>query len=88
MNPVEIQQLHTFVLLTLAACGELGIQESAILTRARVESFSELTAPQLSIELRSLADRKLILSYQPALGPQRWKITALGKAALQEANLA
>lgn len=88
MTPTEVQQLHTFLLLALHACGEIGIQESSLLPRARLETFRDLTEPQLRVELRALADRGLVVAYQPTLGAQRWKITGLGRAALQEANLA
>lgn len=87
MTAPEIQALHTSLLLMLNAVGEIGIQETSILPRIRLD-FRDLTAPQLSVELRAMADRGWIVSYQPSLGGQRWKITGLGRAALQEAGLA
>jgi hypothetical protein len=88
MSPTDIQQLHSFLLVTLHGAGELGAQEDGILMQARLQGYRSLTAPQLSVELRALADRGWAVAYQPALGGQRWKIAGLGRAALQEAGLA
>lgn len=84
----ETLQLHTFLLLALNAIGELGIREEDLLVRTRTASWRMLTLPMLQAELRALADKQYVLSYQPALGQARWKLAGLGRAALQEQGLA
>jgi hypothetical protein len=88
MTPNDVLQLQTFLLITINACGDVGIQAESIIPRARMEQFRDLTAPQLRVELLAMSDRGWVVAYQPALGAQRWKITGLGRAALQEAGLA
>lgn len=83
----DAQQLQVSLLLTLSAAADIGLQESSMLPRLRLE-FRELTAPELSAQLRALADRQLAVSYEPAIGAARWRITGLGTAALKEAGLA
>lgn len=87
MNDLERQQLHLSLLLMLLAAGDLGMSEAGMLPRLRLD-YPALTAPQLSVELRTLADKKWALTHQPSLGAERWKLISLGRAALQEAGLA
>ena len=88
MTVAEIAHLRVFLLLTLNAAGQIGMQAESMLTRARVETFDALTLPELELQLRVLADERKVVSFGTALGQQRWKITGLGNAALQEARLA
>lgn len=88
MTAAEISQLHVFLLLSLNAVGEIGLPAASLLVRARVETYAALTLPELELQLRALADERKAQSYGTALGQQRWRITGLGRAALQEAGLA
>ncbi len=88
MTTADLAQLRVFLLLALHAVGEVGIPAEGLLIRARIETFASLTLPQLELQLRVLADESKALAYGTALGQQRWKLTGLGRAALQEAGLA
>lgn len=88
MSSAELQQLHIDLLRILNAVADVGIREEDVLVRIRAATYPGLTAPQLAMQLRALADRRLVISFQPALGAERWKITGLGNANLQEAGLA
>lgn len=81
------QHRITSILLILQVTGEVGIQETHLLPRLRLE-FRELTAPQLSAELRALADKQWVIEQDGALGTKRWRITGRGTSQLQEAGLA
>ncbi len=87
MNADTAKQFQVSLLLTLSAAADIGLQEASMLPRLRLE-YRELTAPELAAQLRALADRQLAVSYEPALGASRWRITGLGTAALKEAGLA
>lgn len=87
MTPSEQDALNLSVLMMLAAAAEIGLQQISMMPRLRLD-YPSLTEPALDVALRSLADRKFIISHQPTLGGLRWKILSQGRAALQEAGLA
>lgn len=88
MKAADIQQLQIDSLRLLHAAGEIGLRAPDLLVRLRTTTFPALTEPELNVELLALADRGWVVSYAPALGAARWKITGLGTAALKEAGLA
>lgn len=88
MTDTERASLRRLLLLALELSGELGMPENRLLADARAEGFVGLTAPQLELQLRAMADGRHVTPYDPQLGAKRWRITALGHSALVEAGLA
>jgi hypothetical protein len=81
-------ELQTLLLRMMHAAGDIGITADLLLSRARVESWRELTLPQLETTLRSMADQGLAIAVERPLSAQRWRATGIGKSALQEMGLA
>lgn len=80
--------LKIFLLGALHSAGGTGMTEALLLQQVRLHGFAETTEPQLAAGLRSLADESLAISFAPIVGPKRWRVTARGTSALQEAGLA
>lgn len=81
-------QLTRFLLSALGVAGAVGLTAETLLREARTEISAAITIRQLDTELRALADKSWITPFTPALAARRWRITALGQSALQEAGLA
>lgn len=81
-------QFVAFVIAALCAAGDVGMIESALVRDARLEVHPSITGPELSAVLRELADKGLVISWVPALGAHRWRITALGRSVAAEQFLA
>jgi hypothetical protein len=87
MTPYQQVNVQTFLLATLRSAGTTGISEEQLLLLMRREGYVDMTAPQLAIELRSLADKSWLLPFEPPLGAKRWRITTAGQAILSEQGL-
>lgn len=81
------QEIKTSVLSILNTFPQ-GISEPLLMDKVRMRISPDLTRPQLEKLLRDLADAKHAISLRPALGEKRWRVTAEGKAALEEVGLA
>jgi hypothetical protein len=79
-------KLHTDLLLLLRAVGTYGLDVGTLLTDLRLQRHRDLTEPALKQALRDLADRSLVTEFTSVLEVRRWRITALGESALQEAG--
>jgi hypothetical protein len=81
-----MDSLHARLLVELRNLGKYGEEPTHLLTALR-PSFRLLAMPGLERALRDLADKSFITAFAGAIGGTRWRITALGESALQEAGL-
>lgn len=82
------EQLSIFALRTLHVIGPIGLRVEDLLVRCRTQGWPKLTTPELEHELSVLGNKSLVMPFVSAMGAERWKVTALGTAALQEQGLA
>lgn len=78
------EQLQLFLLLALHALQPHGSREADLLTRARSATWRGLAPLDLQSALLDLETRLLVQRYKPTFGGERWIITGLGTAALQQ----
>lgn len=79
--------LHIDILRQLAVMDFHGLPVDSIVTGLRLAAHRDATVPAVETALRDLADKSFATAFSPALGGTRWRITALGRSALQEAGL-
>jgi len=84
MTQYQQVNLVTFILATLRSCSSTGLSEEQLLMLLRREGYSALTAPELEVELRGLADKSWLVPFTPPLGAKRWRISTLGISILTE----
>lgn len=82
-----MDKLRIDLLTFLRSSAQYGLDATLLLQDAREARHRSLSLPELEAALRDLADRSYVTPYTSALGAQRWRITALGESALQEAGL-
>jgi len=80
--------LQQFLLRVLGTLGTIGATPGFLLQHARVQSWPQLTQPDLDSHLRALADQRFVISYTPPLQTLRWKITPDGEVQLRILGLA
>lgn len=83
-----MNNLQLDLLIDLSLAGQYGLNPETLLADLRRGRHRELTLPGLEAAARDLADRRLVASFDSALRDRRWRITALGTAALQEEGIA
>jgi hypothetical protein len=86
MNPKEQAQLHIDLLIVMRASLVPGLPEERLLNEARMAGH-ELTLPALRVELRALCDKGWASEMAQIIGGPRFRITALGRSALEEMGL-
>lgn len=82
-----MKHLRIHVLQALRGAGKYGLGVEQILTAMRLGSHRDLATPDLDRVLRDLADDSLVTTFNSVLEEKRWRITALGESALQEAGV-
>lgn len=76
--------LHFNILIDLRTAKEFGQTLPRLLSMLRVSGHRSLSEPELQKALRELADKSFVTTFTTALGNTSWRITALGKSALEE----
>ena len=84
MTPNEKLSVLTFILTVLRAAGKVGMAEERLLVELRRQGYEDLSEPALKKLLRDLDDKSWVVHFEQELGGTRWRITALGDAALTE----
>ena len=87
MNPQLSEQLRIFALTSLLGSGDLGITAERLTANARLHVDRNLTEPEVAAELRTQADKGWAARYTPAIGAERWRITAIGRSTAAEMGL-
>ena len=82
-----MNELHIDLLIGLRAAKQYGLDVPTLLVDLRRGRHRDLAQPQLEQALRSLADDSFATTFTTVLKSKRWRITALGESALQEASL-
>ncbi|MBI5770822.1 MAG: hypothetical protein HZA93_23800 [Verrucomicrobia bacterium] len=78
--------LHIDLLVALRSARDIGLTFGLLLTDLRKGRHPRLDEPRLERALRDLADKRLA-AYEEAELVTRWRLTARGESALQEAGL-
>ena len=87
MNPQLSEQLRIFALTSMLGSGDLGITAERLAANARLHIDRNLAVPEIEAELRTQVDRGWAARYQPAIGAERWRITAIGRSTAAEMGL-
>lgn len=75
------------ILTQLRQAGKYGHSLTDLANRLRAGSHRTLGEPALEIALRDLDDCTYVARFTAPLSGARWRITAMGESALQEAGL-
>jgi hypothetical protein len=81
-----VNALLVDLLLALRAAAPRGLPADLLLTDMRRLRHASATLPQIEHALRDLADQRLVAPLGAVLS-DRWRITALGRSALEEEGL-